>query len=191
MDDFGSGYSSLGSLSTFPLNILKLDISFVRNIKKNEIVIENIIKMAHRMGLLTIAEGAETIEQYKILKSLGCDYIQGYYFSKPLSCRDFEAYLKKSSVLSAGKIEINEITKVKERTSLSEDMLMAANEVAEGIPGGFFSYHADGALELISFNTELIKMYGCTSAEEFREYVGNSLSLQSGHNPLRILLNHP
>lgn len=174
MDDFGSGYSSLGSLSTFPLNILKLDISFVRNIKKNEIVIENIIKMAHRMGLLTIAEGAETIEQYKILKSLGCDYIQGYYFSKPLSCRDFEAYLKKSSVLSAGKIEINEITKVKERTSLSEDMLMAANEVAEGIPGGFFSYHADGALELISFNTELIKMYGCTSAEEFREYVGNS-----------------
>ena len=174
MDDFGSGYSSLGSLSTFPLNILKLDISFVRNIKKNEIVIENIIKMAHRMGLLTIAEGAETIEQYKILKSLGCDYIQGYYFSKPLSCRDFEAYLKKSSVLSAGKIEINEITKFKERTSLSEDMLMAANEVAEGIPGGFFSYHADGALELISFNTELIKMYGCTSAEEFREYVGNS-----------------
>ena len=174
MDDFGSGYSSLGSLSTFPLNILKLDISFVRNIKKNEIVIENIIKMAHRMGLLTIAEGAESIEQYKILKSLGCDYIQGYYFSKPLSCRDFEAYLKKSSVLSAGKIEINEITKVKERTSLSEDMLMAANEVAEGIPGGFFSYHADGALELISFNTELIKMYGCTSAEEFREYVGNS-----------------
>ena len=172
MDDFGSGYSSLGSLSTFPLNILKLDISFVRNIIKNEIVIENIIKMAHRMGLLTIAEGAETLEQYKILKTLGCDYIQGYYFSKPLSCRDFEAYLMKASVLSAGSIKLEK--KDVEQTVLSESMLMAANEVAEGIPGGFFSYHADGALELISFNTELIKMYGCSSAEEFREYVGNS-----------------
>ena len=172
MDDFGSGYSSLGSLSTFPLNILKLDISFVRNIIKNEIVIENIIKMAHRMGLLTIAEGAETLEQYKILKTLGCDYIQGYYFSKPLSCRDFEAYLMKASVLSAGSIKLEK--QDVEQTVLSESMLMAANEVAEGIPGGFFSYHADGALELISFNTELIKMYGCSSAEEFREYVGNS-----------------
>ena len=172
MDDFGSGYSSLGSLSTFPLNILKLDISFVRNIKKNEIVIENIIKMAHRMGLLTIAEGAESLEQYKILKTLGCDYIQGFYFSKPLSCRDFEAYLKKSSVLSTGRIMMKPAEG--EQTILSEEMLIAANEVAEGIPGGFFSYHADGALELISFNSELIKMYGCKTAEEFREYVGNS-----------------
>ena len=93
MDDFGAGYSSLGSLSTFPLNVLKLDISFVRNIVKNEIVIENIIKMAHRMGLLVIAEGAETVEQFKILRTLGCDYIQGYYFSKPLPVKEFEAYL--------------------------------------------------------------------------------------------------
>ena len=172
MDDFGSGYSSLGMLSTFPLNVLKLDISFVRNIKKNEIVIENIIKMAHRMGLLAIAEGAETIEQFKILRTLGCDYIQGFFFSKPLPVREFEAYLKKSSVTSCGKITISEANL--EQTPLSEDMLMAANEVAEGIPGGFFSYHADGGLELISFNSELIRMYGCETAEEFREYVGNS-----------------
>ena len=172
MDDFGAGYSSLGLLSTFPLNIIKLDISFVRNIKTNEIVIENIIKMAHRMGLLTIAEGVETLEEYKILKSLGCDFIQGFYFSKPLPVREFETYLKKSSVLSCGKIIMK--SGVAERIPMSENMLMAANEVAEGIPGGFFSYHADGDLELISFNTELIRMYGCETAEELREYVGNS-----------------
>ena len=172
MDDFGAGYSSLGSLSTFPLNVLKLDISFVRNIMKNEIVIENIIKMAHRMGLLVIAEGAETVEQFKILKTLGCDYIQGYYFSKPLSVRDFEAYLKKTSTIASGSIPAIEDSKT--HSTIGEDMLMAANEVAEGIPGGFFSYHADGALELISFNSELIKMYDCKSAEEFREFVGNS-----------------
>ena len=172
MDDFGSGYSSLGLLSTFPLNVLKLDISFVRNIKTNEIVIENIIKMAHRMGLLAIAEGAETVEQFKILKSLGCDYIQGFYFSKPLTVRDFESYLKKSSVFSTGSISLKKV--IGEQNPIDEDMLMAANEVAEGIPGGFFSYHADGGLELISFNSELIHMYGCSTAEEFREYVGNS-----------------
>ena len=172
MDDFGSGYSSLGLLSTFPLNVLKLDISFVRNIRANEIVIENIIKMAHRMGLLAIAEGAETVEQFKILKTLGCDYIQGFYFSKPLPVRDFESYLKKSSVQSCGTITIRGISE--QQNPLSEDMLFAANEVAEGIPGGFFSYHADGGLELISFNSELIHMYDCESAEEFREYVGNS-----------------
>ena len=125
MDDFGSGYSSLGMLSTFPLNVLKLDISFVRNIKKNEIVIENMIKMAHRMGLLTIAEGAETSEQFKILKTLGCDYIQGFFFSKPLPVREFESYLKKSSVVSFGLITIKEAEM--QPTPLSEDMLMAAN----------------------------------------------------------------
>ena len=172
MDDFGSGYSSLGMLSSFPLNVLKLDISFVRNIRVNEIVIENIIKMAHRMGLLAIAEGAETVEQFKILRTLGCDYIQGFFFSKPLPVRDYESYLKKSSVQSCGTITI--LKKEEEQAPLSEDMLMAANEVAEGIPGGFFSYHADGGLELISFNSELVRMYGCSTAEEFREYVGNS-----------------
>ena len=172
MDDFGSGYSSLGMLSTFPLNVLKLDISFVKNIRANEIVIENIIKMAHRMGLLAIAEGAETVEQYKILKTLGCDYIQGFYFSKPLPIRDFESYLKKSSIFSCGSIHLRKAYDGSD--PITEDMLIAANEVAEGIPGGFFSYHADGGLELISFNSELIHMYACTTAEEFREYVGNS-----------------
>ncbi|MCR5764345.1 MAG: EAL domain-containing protein [Treponema sp.] len=172
MDDFGAGYSSLGLLSTFPLNVIKLDISFVRNIKTNEVVIENIIKMAHRMGLLTVAEGAESHEEFKILKSLGCDYIQGYFFSGPLQVRDFESYLRKTSVLSYDKTA-HKKTKAAD-SPVSEEILTAANEVAEGIPGGFLSCHADGNLELISFNHELIQMYGCETAEEFREYVGNS-----------------
>ena len=172
MDDFGAGYSSLGLLSTFPLNVIKLDISFVRNIKTNEVVIENIIKMAHRMGLLTVAEGAESHEEFKILKSLGCDYIQGYFFSGPLQVRDFESYLRKTSVLSYDKTAHKKTTAAD--SPVSEEILTAANEVAEGIPGGFLSCHADGNLELISFNHELIQMYGCETAEEFREYVGNS-----------------
>ncbi|MBR1640162.1 MAG: EAL domain-containing protein [Treponema sp.] len=172
MDDFGAGYSSLGSLSSFPLNVIKLDISFVRNLKANEIVIENIIKMAHRMGLMTVAEGAESTEQFKTLKTLGCDFIQGFYFSKPLSAKNYESYLKKTSV-SLG-LPTMPTKAVGELSILNDTMLMAANEVAEAVPGGFFSYHADGNLELISFNRELLNIYECDTAEELRELCGNS-----------------
>ena len=173
MDDFGAGYSSLGLLSSFPLNILKLDISFVRNFRENEIVIENIIKMAHRLGLLTVAEGAETNEQVATLKTLGCDFIQGYYYSKPLSVEDYEKYINDANVINGAK---KVLTANLEEVDwhYSETMLLAANEVAEAVPGGFFSYHADGELEIISFNKELMNMYACKTAEEFREYTGNS-----------------
>lgn len=93
MDDFGAGYSSLGMLTEFPLDVVKLDISFVRKIEKNLIVIDAIIKLAQRMGLKTVAEGVETEGQYEILKKLGCDLIQGYYFSKPIPKNEFEQYV--------------------------------------------------------------------------------------------------
>ncbi|MCR5677447.1 MAG: EAL domain-containing protein [Agathobacter sp.] len=93
MDDFGAGYSSLGMLATFPLDVIKLDISFVRSIEINKVVIENIIKLAHKMGFKTVAEGAETEAQFHILRNLGCDFIQGYYFAKPLSCDKYEKYV--------------------------------------------------------------------------------------------------
>lgn len=95
MDDFGSGYSSLGMLSDFPLDIIKLDISFVRKLEKNEVVIDAVIQLAHRMGFKTVAEGVETEYQYRKLKEMHCDYIQGYYFSKPLPAEEFEEYLLK------------------------------------------------------------------------------------------------
>ena len=173
MDDFGAGYSTLGLLSTFPLDLLKLDISFVKNIKANEIVIENIIKMAHRMGLLTIAEGAESAEQFMTLKALGCDFIQGFYFSKPLSFEEYESYIKKM-IVSDDTIKLSEKNQNAVKNHINEDMLIAANEIAEGIPGGFFTYHADGNYEIISFNSELMRMFECNNAEEFREYTNNS-----------------
>ena len=122
MDDFGAGYSCLGMLSSFSLDVLKLDISFVQNIKNNEIVIENIIKMAHRMGLFIVAEGAENEEQYKTLKSLGCDFIQGYYFSKPLPLSQYEDYMKKTSVMT----ELRKVVtkKTGDETSLLNDNML-------------------------------------------------------------------
>jgi len=179
MDDFGAGYSSLGLLATFPLNVIKLDISFVRHIEINEIIIENIIKMAHKMGLSVIAEGAETKEQFQILKTLGCDLIQGYCFSKPLACNDFEAYIKRYDVdneeLAKSLLKVGGQEDYRSITN-SEMLLKATSEIGDTIPGGYISYHADGNREIITFNREVLKIWECDYTEEFRAFTGNSFN---------------
>ncbi|PWJ59106.1 MULTISPECIES: EAL domain-containing response regulator [unclassified Fibrobacter] len=99
MDDFGSGYSSLGMLMNYKFNILKIDMSIVRKLEeKPEVphIVELIINMCHHLGMKVVAEGVETESQLNFLKNAGCDYIQGYYFSKPLPEEDFKAFLAKS-----------------------------------------------------------------------------------------------
>lgn len=96
MDDFGSGYSSLNMLSALPIDALKLDMSFVRNAfreRKDTRLLEVMILLAESFGVTTIAEGVETAEQMLTLKTMGCDIIQGYYFSKPLPAKEFEVFL--------------------------------------------------------------------------------------------------
>lgn len=93
LDDFGTGYSSLSYLRKIPISTLKIDKSFIDNItsnKKEESIIKNIIQMAHNMDLKVVAEGVEVGEQLLILKERKCDYIQGYYFSKPLPADEIE-----------------------------------------------------------------------------------------------------
>lgn len=93
IDDFGTGYSSLSYLKRFPVDTLKIDIEFVRGITKNNQdfkIVKAIIAMCNELDIKTIAEGVEEVEQYEILKSLNCDQIQGYYFSKPLPLEEIE-----------------------------------------------------------------------------------------------------
>jgi len=94
MDDFGSGYSSLGMLAGLSLDTLKLDISFVKDIDKTEVVVDSIIGMAHKLGLSVVSEGVETEDQYQVMKDHGCDMIQGYYFAKPMTKEEFEEYIR-------------------------------------------------------------------------------------------------
>ena len=99
MDDFGSGYSSLNMLSTLPIDALKLDMQFVRNAfreRKDTRLLEIMIRLAESFRVPTIAEGVETAEQVMTLKSMGCDIIQGYYFSRPLPAAEFEAFILKN-----------------------------------------------------------------------------------------------
>ena len=97
LDDFGTGYSSFSYLKKLPLDYLKIDASFVRDLQKSKndlFILKSIINLAHGLNLISIAEGVEKEEELKVLKFLGCDIIQGYYFSKPLDPQTFEKYLK-------------------------------------------------------------------------------------------------
>lgn len=96
IDDFGTGYSSLTYISNLPLDIIKVDISFIRNMLNNKrdlIIVETIINFAQKLNLKTIAEGVEKKEQIDILKNLGCDYLQGYYFYKPMPLEELKKLL--------------------------------------------------------------------------------------------------
>lgn len=96
MDDFGSGYSSLNMLTSMPIDVLKMDRAFVRNIQpgnKEMKLVELVLDIAKNLGVSVVAEGVETEEEYKMLKDAGCDIIQGYYFSKPVPPSDFSKFV--------------------------------------------------------------------------------------------------
>ena len=96
IDDFGTGYSSLSYLHRFPIDVLKIDRSFVSCIeekRENQEIIEAIIILAHKLGMKVVAEGVETEAQFNKLKSLGCEQIQGYLFSPPLSKKSMKHFL--------------------------------------------------------------------------------------------------
>lgn len=97
MDDFGSGYSSLNMLNDMKLDILKLDTMFIQSEMSKPIsrsILRFIINLAHWMGLTVVAEGVETADQVQRLRNISCDYVQGYFFSRPIPKADFEELLK-------------------------------------------------------------------------------------------------
>ena len=97
MDDFGTGYSSLNMISSLPIDILKLDIGFVKHIHENDKdyrMVEIILEMAKLLEVKVVAEGVELEAQYELLKKAGVDVVQGYYFSKPLPAEEFGRLVK-------------------------------------------------------------------------------------------------
>lgn len=104
MDDFGTGYSCLGLLKDMPLDIIKIDKSFIDGIavgevnNKDMLMAKDILTIANHLGIKSLAEGVETFEQKEYLREWGCHYIQGYYYSKPIPVTDYEYLLKKAAL---------------------------------------------------------------------------------------------
>jgi diguanylate cyclase (GGDEF)-like protein len=101
VDDFGTGYSCLSYLHQLPLHVLKIDRSFVARMLEPDgtrCIVEAIISLAHRLGLQTVAEGVENEDQLALLRAVGCDLIQGFFFSKPLSAIDASCLLWKDTI---------------------------------------------------------------------------------------------
>lgn len=104
VDDFGSGFSSFSTIRDYDFDIIKLDMGFVQKLgenKKTDNIVISLIELAHRLDMKVVAEGVETKEQADFLQQYGCDYLQGYYFSRPLPQEEFEKLLAADSQIAA------------------------------------------------------------------------------------------
>ncbi|WP_195269480.1 GGDEF domain-containing phosphodiesterase [Eubacterium sp. 1001713B170207_170306_E7] len=104
MDDFGNGYSSLNTLSELPIDVLKIDLEFLRmrkNVMRRKQIMRFVINLASELRLQVIAEGAETEEQIALLREMGCEYAQGYFYGRPMPQEDFQDYLSKQEISEA------------------------------------------------------------------------------------------
>ena len=104
IDDFGTGYSSLKYLQNLPIDTLKIDQSFIRNLDPssdvksgNGAIVQAIVTLAQQLGLRVVAEGVETDEELEVLRRLGCDFVQGYLFSRPMPVEQCDQFLRSSS----------------------------------------------------------------------------------------------
>ncbi|MBE6126505.1 MAG: GGDEF domain-containing protein [Erysipelotrichaceae bacterium] len=163
MDDFGSGYSSLNMLSTINVDAIKLDAAFLHFDHKEEVrgihILESIVSMTKDLGLPTIIEGVETKEQVSFLEDLGCRYVQGYYFYKPMPTEDFHKLIEdKKAIDSRGFVfKSNEQFRIREfldRNLYSDSML---NDILG--PVGFYYVH-DGVVDITRFNQQFYEAVG-------------------------------
>ena len=189
MDDFGTGYSSLGMLSHLPIDALKLDISFIRSAfgeTRDVRMIELIIDIADYLHVPVVAEGVETEEQYMVLKAMGCDYVQGYFFSKPVPHEAFDKFLIERG---EAKVELSPATK-KTYMSISKaltsdfESIFYVDVVTDFYLEFFMS--KDGDLEIRPAGTNffdearerLLKDVNETDAQRIREATGKANLIQ-------------
>lgn len=170
MDDFGSGYSSLNMLKDVPVDILKIDMRFMENLNTEDragSILTSVLRMARWLKLPVIAEGVETREQIDYLHSIGCDMVQGYFFSKPLPILDFEK-------LRNNPIILNNITNPKTNKSFDFDTLWYSNtqinKLFNGIVDGMGIYElTENSLEVVRVSDGYYSLMGYT-----QEYLDNN-----------------
>jgi EAL domain-containing protein (putative c-di-GMP-specific phosphodiesterase class I) len=158
MDDFGSGYSSLNMLRNLNVDIIKLDAKFLRmnaNDHKGVHILESIVNMAKTMGVPIIVEGVETKEETEFISRLGCRYVQGYYFYRPMPTPDFEALIAQPENIDAGGF----VFKLKEEFHTREflDQNIYSDTMLNNIlgPVAFFNLHGED-IDCIRYNEQFV-----------------------------------
>ncbi len=167
IDDFGAGYSSLGMLKNLHIDTLKMDRSFFiggKNARRDDMLIDSIVKMSHNLGMYVVAEGIETEEQVELLRSLNCDAIQGYFYAKPMPIDEFEEKYKSEMLKKA--ISDNYNTKIIRSIN---DAKFANSLVTCGI----LITDIDENFTILEANDYYFKMIGYTR-EEVRDIFSNS-----------------
>lgn len=171
MDDFGSGYSSLNMLNNLPIDILKLDMQFIQSETAKPVsqgILKFIINLARWMHLSVVAEGVETKEQLSRLEEIGCDYVQGYYFAKPMPCHEFERLLAKntaSSLLTGKKME-SDLEETKQLLILADENIEFREQIKKELKRDYRVIEACDSKDVI----------GCLAGHE-NETAGIVLSL--------------
>ncbi len=167
MDDFGSGYSSLNVLKDIDLDIIKLDMLFLAEEGKNNrggTIISSIIRMAKWLNMPVIAEGVETVEQADFLRSIGCNYIQGYLYSKPVPQEEYEKIIGGSSI--GAKVPQIDLIQTLNRNEFwnpkSQETLIFNNYVGGA---AIFDYQ-DGKVEVLRVNKKYLQELGMNLCEK-------------------------
>jgi len=103
LDDFGTGYSSFESLKKLPLDILKIDRSFITELSEGDsAVVTSVVEVSKALGMQSLAEGVETADQLRLLRTAGCELVQGYYISRPIPAAEVAEYLSATAQTSGG-----------------------------------------------------------------------------------------
>ncbi|HOK81735.1 MAG TPA: EAL domain-containing protein [Clostridia bacterium] len=176
IDDFGSGYSSLNTLKDVPVDILKIDLKFLLNFDKDSkgaSILSSVVRMAKALSMEIVAEGVETKEQASFLRSVGCKYAQGYYYSKPVEVSRFEEMVEKQESIESY-YEADDFISQQDIENFWENDATINNFLAN-IFGGFGIYEIkDGVINICKVNDGYYDLIGCTR-DNYYQYNKNVL----------------
>ena len=164
MDDFGSGYSSLNVLSSLDVDAIKLDAEFLRmddeGKRKSMHIVESIINMAKTMGLPIITEGVETEDQVEFLDSLGCRYIQGFYYYRPMPIEEFEKIIQNGEKIDLRGFDEKLNDEIRMHEILDEGIY--SNAMLNNVLGAvaFYLWRKDNGVDIVRFNQMFYKAVG-------------------------------
>lgn len=170
MDDFGSGFSSLNTLKDIDVDILKIDMKFLptgNNNTKSEKILASITRMAGWLGMPVVVEGVETKEQKDFLESIGCIYVQGYYYAKPMPVEEYEKLIEenKQTILTCEEKAtdlLSDFDAIWSSDSVSSTLLKSVS-----VPFAIFEYSKPDTIDILRMNQAYTKIFGSRNLERY------------------------